>query len=76
MLYRDTLLGTSNFKVIGAEWNGSAWTTPRAWTTPSCWTRKTRSEFNCRAAAIWFTWQVGKAGPGTDTMAQMIGGVR
>jgi hypothetical protein len=74
MLYRDTLTGTSNFKVMGAEWNGATWTSATRVDQASFMDEQTPAGIQLPNGPIWFTWQGWESGTWTDTIAQPIGG--
>lgn len=74
MLYRDTLKGTSNFKVLGTEWDGSTWASPARVDHANFMDAQDPIGVQLPGGAIWFTWQAWEGWTWTDTIAQTVGG--
>jgi hypothetical protein len=73
MLYRDTLGGMANYKVMETVWNGTSWSAPVRATNDSFMDSQDPAGVQSTDGTIWFVRQVWEGGTWTDAVIQPIG---
>lgn len=74
MLYRDTLSGMTNYKVMETMWNGTSWSAPIQATNDSFFDSQDPAGVQSTDGTIWFVRQVWEGWTWTDAVIQPIGG--